>query len=650
MKVSQQTIQAVQQVVRIEEVIADFIPLKKKGQNLWACCPFHHENTPSFSVSPAKGFYKCFGCDAAGDAITFIQQINGSTFIEAITDLAQRYGITMDMETNFQNQQDLQLQNTKESLYILLNMAKQYYANLLWTDPEASTIALPYLQQRAIPEAVAKKFELGYSLNHWDAFYKFATQQGVSVDLLHSAGLVIKNETKIYDRFRGRLMFPIHNSTGQVVAFGARQIGNTVINSAKYINSPETPIYHKGGLLYGLSLAKEQIRRINNCYLVEGYTDVLAFHMAGVEQVVASAGTSLTAEQMDYLRRFTATVTLIFDGDQAGIQAALRGGDKLLCKGFQLKVVVLPPGEDPASYAYKVGAAALMQYIQKAAQDFITFKAGFLLNQAPESSPAEQAKSIRDIVQSIANIPDEIERHLFLKKCSKLFAVEEEVIWTTYRALQSREKPIPLPYAAKKKCPTSHDAYGKQDGYVGKKQLPFKNKLTTSIEAYEREIIRILLTYGHAIISEEQRLYTYILTELHDLSFRSDPCKKIYDYFLAMLKKDQIVDLQFCLNHGAEEIKKIAIDLTASPHDISKAWIEKYGIYTATEAHNLHQMTLEVILRLKIRLVQELIEQNREALKQDGSIEEELKLLQVHQLLKDTESTMAKQLGSVVVQ
>ncbi|WP_339043906.1 DNA primase [Cardinium endosymbiont of Tipula unca] len=650
MRISQQTIQSVQSVTRIEEVIADFISLKKKGQSLWACCPFHHENSPSFSVSPEKGFYKCFGCGAAGDAINFVQQIEGASFVEAIVYLAQKYGITVSSDADFEQSYGLKTHNQKESIHILLNLARDYYSNLLWTHPEATKEALPYLDKRVIQQVIAKKFQLGYSLNSWDGFYKFAVGQGVSLDLLVAAGLVIKSDNKTYDRFRGRIMFPIHNATGQVVAFGARHIAASgVPDSPKYINSPETIVYHKGALLYGLSFAKQRIKQENNCYLVEGYTDVLAFHMAGLEHVVASAGTSLTEEQINYLRRFTTKVTLVFDGDHAGIQAALRGIDGLLAKGFEVKVVLLPSGEDPDSYARKVGGGAFIHYIDHAAEDFITFKAKFLLKQTSEQGPVEQAKCIRDIVQSIVAIPDEIQQSLFLKKCSTFFSIESEVLLATYHELRNKAALKPSVRQQERKFVQPY-VTPKSREHVGSKHIAFISKLSTSIEAYEREIMRILLTYGAAKLFEGQQLYEYIMLELGDITFRSADCKMLLDCFKEVLKQGGLVDIQFCLNSSNETVKKIAIDLTASRHEISEAWVKKYGIYTVGEVQNLHQMSLEVMLRLKIRLVQELIEQNREALKKQLPVEEEEQLLQVHQLLKASERNMAKQLGIVVAQ
>ena len=637
MRISYKTIQAVQASVRIEQVIGDFVPLKKKGQNYWACCPFHHEKTPSFSVSATKGFYKCFGCDAAGDTINFLQTIEGYSFIEAIEYLAKRYGIPIEMEQKSDGQQAL-----IQALYSLFNGAKIYYKQLLYTHPQALKVALPYLEERKISPAVIEKFQLGYSLDQWDAFYTFAAQKGFNLDLLIASGLVVDKANKVYDRFRGRIMFPIQNSNGQVVAFGARHIGES--HGTKYINSPESLIYHKGSLLYGLNWAKQSIKKAHNCYIVEGYTDVLAFHMAGIEHVVASAGTAFTEEHMHILSRFTSVVTLVFDGDQAGIQATLRSIDKLLNKSLDVKIVLLPPKEDPSSYLAKVGAQVFAHYIYNQAQDFIIFKAQYLLKQSIGQEPMEQAKAIRSIVQSIIHIPGEVEHALFLRKCSALFELKEEVLWATYHELRKKQQDR-APYSK----PLSKVVETKANPYITPKQVPFKDKLTQSIEAYEREIIRILLLYGSMQVTNEQALYSYIVEELQDIAFRSKEAKLMWDYFSAMLQKGQVVDVQHCLESQDETIKQIAIHLIASPHELSQAWSKKYGIYVASEEQSFHKMLLEVVLKLKMRLIQELIEQNRHKLQTASCLQEEMDLLTKHQLLKQAECTIAKQLGIVMM-
>ncbi|MCG8339864.1 MAG: DNA primase, partial [Cytophagales bacterium] len=376
MTISQQTIAEVQSRVNIEEVVTDFITLKRKGQNLWACCPFHHEKTPSFSVAPTKGFYKCFGCGVSGDAITFVMEIEGISFPQAIKYLAKKYGIVIREEENEESHQ--QQQNEKDSLYILLDIAKEYYTNILWKQKEGQRIGLSYLKERGFPQPLIEKFALGYSLDTWDAFYQFAKQKGYSEALLEKSGLIIQKESKTYDRFRDRVIFPIHNVGGKVIAFGAR-ILQSEKNKPKYINSPETVVYQKSKALYGIYQAKQRLKQENSGYLVEGYTDVLAMHRVGIENVVASSGTSLTDDQIQLLSRFTKNIIVLFDGDTAGIKASLRGIDMILEKGLNVKTVLLPDKEDPDSYARKVGSTAFQDYLKTHVQDFITFKASILI-------------------------------------------------------------------------------------------------------------------------------------------------------------------------------------------------------------------------------------------------------------------------------
>jgi len=421
---SPETIQAVQQAALIEEVVGDFVTLKKRGQNLWACCPFHHERTPSFAVSPGKGFYKCFGCDAAGDAIAFVKAIEGISFVEAVKYLAQKYGIPIQ-ETEDEHQ-DIAAQHEKDSLYILMKLAQTYYADTLWQHAEGQRIGYTYLQERGITDEFINQFGLGYSLDTWQGFHTYAQQQGYSDELLEKAGLIVHNQEKLYDRFRGRVIFPIHNLSGKVIAFAARRV-KASDDQPKYINSPDTPIYHKGDVLYGIYQAKQKIKELDSCLLVEGYTDVIALHMAGIQNVVASSGTALTDAQIQLISRFTKHVTVLFDGDTAGIQAALRGIDKILEKGLHVKVILLPDGEDPDSYAKKVGGLAFQNYLQQQVQDFITFKTKLLMKGVGEDL-TRKATVIKDILQSVALIPDVVSRALLLQQTSKLLHIDESVL------------------------------------------------------------------------------------------------------------------------------------------------------------------------------------------------------------------------------
>lgn len=635
MSISQETIQAVQHRIQIEEVIADFVPLKKKGQNLWACCPFHQENTPSFSVSPAKGFYKCFGCGAAGDAITFVREMEGISFVEAVKYLANKYGIEIQEAEPFAQQ----VQHEKDSLYILLNLAKEYYVDALWKHSEGKTIGLSYFKERNFPASFIKQFELGYSLDTWEAFYQFAKTQGYEQQLLEKAGLIIQKEDKTYDRFRGRVLFPIHNVSGKVIAFGAR-ILKANDRQPKYINSPETAIYRKSETLYGIFQAKHRIRQEDSCYLVEGYTDVIGLHMAGIANVVASSGTSLTEEQVQLIGRFTKNITIVFDGDAAGIKASLRGIDMVLAKGLNVKIVLLPEGEDPESYARKVKATAFQHYLKEQAQDFITFKAALLM-QSTQEDPIRKAGAIQEIVRSIAVIPDAIKRAVLTQQCSKLLGIDEAVL----NAEQNREI---LQKEQAQRQRGERLLHARTASMRLTSQGAPANKLEDSIKAYERESIRMLLNYGTALIKEGKPLYTYLLQELEEVHFRTPEYRKIMDLFRHQLAQGNVVDASYFIKHQDEILQKTAINLTASPYEISDHWEEQHQIYTAKEEDDLHQTTFKNILRLKLRLVQQLIEDNQTGLKEALNPEEEDRLLQVHAALKKAETSIAHQLGIVV--
>jgi len=634
--ITQETIQAVQNSAQIEEVVADFLSLKKKGQNLWACCPFHQEKTPSFSVSPTKGFYKCFGCGAAGDAITFIREIEGISFVEAVKYLANKYGIPIQ-EADPHEQQAQRYK--KDSLYILLNLAKEYYINILRQHDEGQTIGLSYLKERSFSEPFIKQFELGYSLDAWDAFYQFAKNKGYEEVLLEKAGLVIQKEHKTYDRFRGRIIFPIHNVSGKVIAMGARLL-KTNSQQPKYINSPETDIYRKSETLYGIFQAKHQIKQKDNCYLVEGYTDVISLHMAGITNVVASSGTSLTEEQVQLISRFTQHITIVFDGDPAGIKAALRGIDMVLAKGLNVKIVLLPEGEDPDNYAHKVEAAALQNYLEERAQDFITFKTTLLI-QSAQGDPIRKAGAIQEIIQSIAVIPDAVKRALLTQQCSKLLGVDEAVLSAEQNKLSSQreaeqrrrgERLLRTPIA-----PMTLSS-----------RVEPGHKLEDSIKACERESVRMLLSYGTARIEGEKPLYAYLLQELEEVHFRTPEYREIIGQFQHQLAQGNVVDATYFIQHQDETIQKTAIDLTASPYEVSEHWEEQHQIYTVKEEDNLHQTVFKNILRLKLRLIQQLIEDNRAGLQGDLDPEEEEKLLQVHEALKQSETNIAHQLGIVI--
>jgi DNA primase len=633
---SPDTIQAVQRTAQIEEVIGDFVTLKKRGQNLWACCPFHHEKTPSFAVSPAKGFYKCFGCDAAGDAIGFIKAIEGISFVEAVKQLAQKYGIPIQETTA--DDPDMAFQHEKDSLYILMKLAQSYYATNLWQHAEGQRIGLGYLHERGITDASIEQFGIGYSLDAWHGFYEYAQQQGYSNELLEKAGLLIYNEDKRYDRFRGRIIFPIHNLSGKVIAFAGRIIGSAD-DQPKYINSPETPIYHKSDALYGIYQAKQKIKQLDKCLLVEGYTDVIALHQAGLDYAVASSGTALTEGQIRLISRFTKHITVLFDGDASGIKAALRGIDKILQQGLYVKVILLPPGEDPDSYAKQVGREALQAYIHAQEQDFITFKAKLLMEGVGDDA-VRKAEVIQEILQSIVLIPDDVQRNLLLQQTSKLLEVSEEVLLASHNKLLANQNREQLWTHQRRR--TSSLQLTAKHGTV--KPLD----ITATIAAYEQESIRLLLNYGTTLLEDGNPLSNYLLQELADVTFQHPVYQEIWRIYMEHVQQGKPVDVNLFIQHRDEQIQKAAIHLTATPYELSDQWEARYQITIQREADNLHQTAYKNILRLKLRLIHQLITENSQLLKDNQDPAEEDKLLYIHASLKKSQTDIAQQLGIVI--
>jgi DNA primase len=639
LKLSQDTISQIQSRIEIEEVVSDFVSLKRKGQNLWACCPFHHEKSPSFSVSPAKGIYKCFGCGKAGDALQFVMDVEGLSYMEALRYMAKKYGIEIVEEENFTDDQ-LQKHNERESLFIVLNHAKDHYHENLYKHPEGKGVGLSYFKERGFDEQTIKKFELGYSLDEWDGFSAQALKKGFHIEILEKAGLVIRKEdSKHYDRFRGRVIFPIHNISGKVVAFGAR-ILKADKKQPKYLNSPETEVYHKSKILYGIHQARQAIRQADNCYLVEGYTDVISLHLAGVANVVASSGTSLTEDQIRLINRYTENVTVLFDGDAAGMKASLRGIDMILEGGMNVKAVVFPDGEDPDSYSRKLGSSAFQKYLHENAQDFITFKTSLYVRDAA-NDPIKKAQTIKEIVGSIAKVPDPIKRAVYLKQCSGLLDIEESVLITEQNKIQFQK--------------------GKEGasnvGFVSEPEIlpevievvkPPVNKIDDVIALQERESIRLLINYGLSQIEEEYHLYNYLLQELEDIEFKTPVYKRILEIFKYQLALGKVVDADFLISIGDEEIRKEVIGLMVNRYEISKTWEERFKILVPKETDVLGHLVFTNILRLKFRVIQKLIADNMTEMKNTREEEQQIRLLKIHAELKRSEMEIAKMLGVVV--
>ena len=639
--IAKETIDEVKHQMDIVDVVGDFVNLKKAGSSYKALSPFTTEKTPSFFVSPSKQIYKCFSTGKGGDAISFVMEHDGMNYLEAIRYLANRYGI--EIKEDLQTDEQLQQQNERDSLFIVLHFAKEYFADLLKDNDEGRSIGLGYFKERGFDLPVIEKFELGYSLETWDAFTQTALKNGYNQDLLEKAGLIIKkDEGKVYDRFRGRVIFPIHNVSGKVIAFGARILKKEA-RQPKYINSPETEVYHKSDILYGIYQAKKAIRQDDNCYLVEGYTDVVSLHQSDIENVVASSGTSLTVEQIRLISRFTDNITVLYDGDPAGIKASLRGVDMILENGLNVRTVVFPEGEDPDSYSRKLGTTAFKQFLDEQTVDFITFKVSLFASEAAKD-PIKKAESIKEIVSSIAKIPDPIKRSVYIRESANLMDMEETVLLSEMNKILIHQR------RQKEKDRIRKESELPEDIQLQPLEEPDLLKQDTDhmVAIQERESIRLLLNYGSNRIEEEYRLHQYLLHELQDVEFSDPVYKRVLQIYKEQLAKGKVIDAEFLMHSDDQEIKDAVVDLVAERYQISENWLDKYEIFVPKEEDILHNVVFTNILRLKFRAVKRLLVQNLNKLKQAKEEAEMEKLVRIHNELKRSEMELARHLGIVV--
>lgn len=632
--ISRDTIDEIKNRMDIVDVISDFISLKRSGQNYKALSPFNNEKTPSFYVVPSKGIFKDFSSGKGGDAITFVMEHEGMSYTEALRFLAKKYGI--EIKETLVAKEEQEALSARDSLYIVMNFAKDHYKDLLFHHEEGQSIGLSYFRERGFHDRSVEKFELGYALNEWNHFEELALSKGYSQEVLEKSGLVIrKEEGKHYDRFRGRVIFPVHNLAGKVIAFGARILTKEK-DQPKYINSPETEIYHKSNVLYGMYQAKNAIRKEDFCFLVEGYTDVISMHQAGIENAVASSGTALTEEQIKLIKRFTDNVTVLFDGDAAGIKAALRGIDLVLKGGLNVRVLLLPDGDDPDSFSRKYSSTELKEYFQKNTKDFISFKIDLYAADASRD-PIKKAEAIREIVSSISVIPDPIKRSVYIQETSALLKIQETVLLTELNKMligerkklqQEQPKEEILEFPVESVEPTRLDTAG-------------------MVQMQERETIRLLLNYSESAV-EEQKLVHYMLQEMDDVAFTNPVFNEIFETFKRMTQSGQEVDELYFLENGSQEVKKMVADLMTSRYHTSPHWSEKYHIFFPHEKEVIHDVAYSNVLRYKFRAIQKLMEENLEKIKLATNDEDLDKFLTIHEQLKNAEREIAATLGIVV--
>ncbi|WP_291400268.1 DNA primase [Daejeonella sp.] len=638
--IPKETVDKIIETSRIEEVVGDFVSLKRRGTSMIGLCPFHNERTPSFHVSVAKGIYKCFGCGQGGDSVRFIMEHEKATYPEALRYLANKYSIEVAEVEN--SPEEKAVNDRRESLYIVSGFAAKYFHEQMMETEEGKTIGLSYFKERGFRDDIIKKFELGYSPDVWDALTQQAVKEGYSLQFLEETGLTIrKDNEKLYDRFRGRVMFPIHSFTGRIIGFGGRTL-KTDKAVPKYVNSPESDIYHKSNVLYGLFFAKKAIRDEDNCYLVEGYADVLSVHQAGVENVVASSGTSLTIEQIRLIGRFTKNITILYDGDEAGIKASLRGLDMILEEGLNVKVVLFPDGHDPDSFVQKFGSSAFKTHIEQNKKDFILYKTGILLKDAG-NDPIKRAGIIREVVESIAKIPDGIKASVFVRECSSLLQIEERVLISELNKMHlSKAKKDNSNYSAPQPMEAPIEALA-----------PSLGGISDGDDKQEKEIIRLLLNYGHELVQWDDITDTYIapyiIANLADVSFDNPLCNRILDEYKKALENGSLPSEQDFIKHADHEIADLAIAMVSSPYILSENWYAKRKIYVRNESENLRATILGGIFHLKKRKVDLILKKIRDDIQLETDADNQAILMRHYLQVKEVEKGISMFLGSVII-
>ena len=642
--ISKRTIEKVFETARVEEVIGDFVQLKKSGSNYKGLSPFTEERTPSFMVSPAKQIWKDFSSGKGGTVITFLMEHEQYSYPEAIKYIANKYNI--EVEETERTQEQISQDNEKESLFLVSDFAKNHFKKNLFEE-EGKTVALSYLKERNFNDEIIQKFEIGYSVNAKDNFSKAAIHAGYKLNFLEKTGLTIVKENENIDRFRGRVVFPIRSMSGRILGFGGRILGSSK-NIAKYINSPESLIYQKSKVLYGIFESKQSIVKNDNCFLVEGYTDVIKMHQCGISNVVASSGTALTENQIRLINRLTKNITVVFDGDAAGSRAALRGIDLILEQGMNVKICNLPEGDDPDSFVSNKNLEEVQSYLNKNSKDFIVYKASLLLDDS-ENDPVKKAAVIRDMVESISKISDYIKRELYIKECSRIMNISEQVLYSTLSQIAKkdfnnlRKKPV------KEFEPISIVKSDKNKSQVNE------------LYELERKIIEILILYGNDLIDFEEevflqskdggstrknskrslKVFEKIYMDLHidEMEFSNDNFKNIYFRIIECFNENKEINIDKFINELSEEQQ---LEVTNIVMDNEKYFLhdwEKNNIYPKRKKDTLAQLTIETVLNLRCFLIDKKVNGFRDEVKKNqldkNNLEEVINYSKLKKLLSE---------------
>jgi DNA primase len=629
--ISQETVNKIFDTVDIVEVVSDYVTLKKSGTNYKGLSPFTNEKTPSFMVSPSKGIFKDFSSGKGGNAVGFLMEHEKLSYPEALQYLAKKYNI--EIEQTELTPEEIQQRNERESLLAVTQFAQKYFTEQLHT-AEGKAVGLSYLRQRGFRDDIIEKFQLGYSPEERKALTNSALKAGYKQDFLVKTGLTIEKEDYVFDRFAGRIIFPIHGISGNVVGFGGRTLRSDK-NTAKYLNSPESDIYHKSRILYGLFQAKKGIVNSNRCFLVEGYTDVIALHQAGIENVVSSSGTALTVEQIRLIKRFTENITILYDGDEAGLKASFRGIDMILEEGLNVKVLLFPEGEDPDSFSQGRSSSDFIAFIDENERDFITFKTEVLIADT-KNDPIKRANMITEIVRSVAVIPDGIKRSVYLKECSLLLDVDEAVLYNEVNKIRERRRE--QSWKRERQSP---------DQLVVPVQptVPaFVQNVYSEIE--EREIIYFLLKFGnHSLkLSSEKNtditVSQYIIREIQndELQFTNLVYKLVFEDVMAIIESGRKISERVFTFHDNKEIQDLAVDIVTSKYELSKVWKRKES-YIEMPGENLGVEVPKALLLYKLKVVDMALDDLRQQIGEAEKGKNETKVMELMAHLRDLEGT-----------
>ncbi len=674
--ISQNTIQQILSRIDIIDVVGNFVKLKRRGTNYLGLCPFHNEKTPSFTVSPSKEIYKCFGCGRSGNTISFVMEHEKYSYVETLKWLAAKYGI--EVEETYQTDEQRQSQLAADSLYIINGFAQEFFTNTLYETEEGRDIGLSYFHERGFRDNIIRKFQLGYSPEQRDAFTKEAIARQHSTELLLKTGLVVNRNDQLMDNYRGRVIFPVHNHSGKVVGFGARILKSND-KAPKYINTPENEIYVKSKILYGSYFARQAIDKADECLLVEGYTDVISLHQAGIENVVASGGTSLTPDQLRLIKKYSNNLTIIYDGDAAGIKAALRGLDLALEEGLNVKLVLIPDKEDPDSYVNKVGAAAFTEFIRKNKKDFVLFQLEAALQDAGTDSTkkAETVNRIAETISRINKAEDFTRQQDYIRQCAELLKIDEAGLHSLVNkyirdriAMQERRNPA-TEAAQQEQNATQGEATGFDEATFA---LLFKDELQ------EKEIARLLLEYGFKKWDDSRLVSEYIFEEMveEDLIDNKDVVLLIHSFKKLLTQPGQVPDKNFFIYSPDTRLSSLAVSLLNVPYEESERWKNEFSqgssyqkrlfaqdyksfihtlakgnekeliSYLKTEEDRTNEEVISAMSYLKLRKVKRMLLENQQDMEKPHTEEELRMLVQTHDHLKSMEISLARQLGTVI--